>query len=112
MSKTIIEVEQVRGGQPRPYADAIYEAYLSCRCEGVLMHGAIFYQNLTQDHAKLLTKLFVHEFPDEPGHHFSPRLTTCEAVGPTQVMRETAHEKWTPKQESRWHVVVIVPCTD
>jgi hypothetical protein len=34
MSKWIIEVEDIRAGQPRPYADSQYESILTFRKEG------------------------------------------------------------------------------
>lgn len=112
MGKHVIEIVTVQAGQPRPYADARYEAYLSCRVEGTLLHGSVFYLQLKEEDVKILTRLFVREFPDEPAHAFSPRLERCAPVGPTPEMTQTAHEKWPPGPFTRWHVRVVQPFTD
>lgn len=107
MSTKILEVETVRAGQPWPYADSVWEAYISCRVEGLLKDGAALYLELDEAKIRTITKLFVREFPDEPPHVFAPRLTVCEPVGPTEKMKEIAHKKWEPEGKSRWHVIVV-----
>lgn len=112
MSKDVIEIDRVHAWQPRPYADSRYEAYLTCRVEGELMQGAMFYRRLKESEVQTLTRLFVHEYSAEPAHPFAARLETCKPIGPTAAMEQLAHPKWKPDWDSRWHVVVIVPFTD
>lgn len=112
MSKRIIEIEIVRAGQPRPYADAYYEAYITCLSEGTLLDGAKFYLALNEEDVKILTQQWVRNFTETPKHPFAPTLKVCRAVGPTQEMIRIAHEKWKPGLNSRWHVTVVVPYCD
>lgn len=112
MSKRILEIDLVHAGQPRRYADAYYEAYITCRDEGTLMDGAIFYLELSKEDVKILTQQWVRNFTKTPEHPFAPTLTVCKAVGPTPEMIQIAHEKWKPKKHSRWHVIVVEPYTD
>jgi len=111
MSKRIIEIELLHTGQPRPYADAYYEAYITCRDSGTLMHDAQFYYNLQEPDVRMLTKMWVHDFSDAPSHAFSPYLTLCTPIGPTQEMQDIADVKWQPAHATRWHVKVVVPYT-
>ena len=45
MSKTIIEIENIQSGQPRAYADSIYEANISIFNMGILNDGSGFYNS-------------------------------------------------------------------
>ena len=112
MFKNIIEIEILQAGQPRAYADSIYEAYISCRVEGALLRGKIFYLRLTEETVKGLTQLFVHPFDDIPTHAFSPRLTLCKPIGPSQEMISISDEQWKPDFDTRWHVKVELLFTD
>ena len=112
MSKRIIEIETVHAGQPRAYADAYYEAYITCRVEGTLMHGAQFYFILQEANVRILTKMWVRNFPDTPPHMLSPYLALCEPVEPTQAMRDIADTQWQPGPGTRWHVKVVEPYAD
>lgn len=111
MSQHEIIVLTVRHGQPRPYADSTYEAYISCRRTGVLTNNAIFYQRLTRAAIEDLTRIFVRPFHNPAAWHESA-LVTCDPVGPTPEMTEECHEKWPPTMETRWHVKVVKPYLD
>ena len=112
MFKNIIEIETLHAGEPCAYADSIYEAYISCRVEGSLLPRMIFYLRLTEEKVKGLTQLFIHPFDDIPTHAFSPRLTLCKPIGPSQDMIDKADKNWKPDHDTRWHVKVEMLFTD
>jgi len=123
----LLEINHLRGGQPRPYADAVYEAEITCFVaeslldgEGELASGC--YLELSEEVVRDLCRLFVRPFEDPPGDVFAPRLEVCEPVGPTSAM--VAHPRlcrpadpkyrdvWLPKKQSRWRVRVREPYCD
>jgi hypothetical protein len=112
MSKLSIEIDILQAGQPRAYADSFYEAYISCRVDGMLMDKAVFYRDLGEDTVKSLARLFVHGFDDVPKDWAAPVLKICAPVGPTPEMKSISHEKWEPKHVSRWHVLIVLAYTD
>lgn len=112
MSKEIIEIETLKAGQPRPYADSVYEATISVRVEGMLLNRVVFYRNLDERIVKGITRLFVGNFVDEP-NMFDARLEVCKPIGPSEEMKEIAkNPNWLPKENSRWLVKIIVPFDD
>jgi hypothetical protein len=50
-------IDHVESGQPRPYADAVFSAYISLRREGVLLNNQKFYVQLTEEKVKDLARL-------------------------------------------------------
>ena len=114
MSKTIVEIEILQAGQPRPYADSMYEAYVSCRLDGIYTYGRPVYRILTEHEVKQLAKLFVHSvvLPDEAGW-WEPQLKLCAAVGPTPDMIAESKDPGRPMpQEVRWHIQIVQQYTD
>ena len=112
MKKTI-EIESLRSGQARPYADSIYEANISIFNVGTLNDGSGFYDSLTKETVIKIAKMFVRNFEDEPQGWFSPKLVRCEPIGPTPEMTERCtHPKWKPGRDTRWNVVVREEYTD
>lgn len=79
-------IDHVEGGQPRPYADSIYSAYISLRREGVLLNDQKFYLQLDEQKVRHLARLCVRGFEDEPKNWASARLVECKDVGPTDEM--------------------------
>lgn len=113
MSKTIIEIENIQSGQPRAYADSIYEANISIFNMGILNDGSGFYNNLSKERVIEIAKMFVHKFDDHPVGWFSPKLIRCEPIGPTKEMTERCtHPKWQPGLNTRWNVVIKEAFTD
>lgn len=113
MSKEIIEIETLKTGQSKPYADSVYEATINIRIEGELLRGIVFYRTLNEEMVKKITRLFVREFVDEPGTFFGPRLEVCKPIGPSEEMKKIANNSnWLPKEDSRWLVRVVEPFMD
>lgn len=110
--KLVIEIETVRSGQPRAYADSEDEAIITARREGVLMGNSIFYMELKEETVKTITREFFRPFKDKPETPFDAKLVMCKAIGPTEEMRAAAHPRWAPGQKSRWRVVVREPYCD
>ena len=111
MSTTNIRIEMVKAGQPRPYADSEYEAFISEKVEGMLRGGAVFYRELRKEAIESLACHFVRKYSTEPGP-FDARLEICEPVGPTNEMTNECCENWKPKQQSRWRVFIREPYCD
>lgn len=109
--ETVI-IEHLQGGQPRAYADSVYEAIISIRVEGMLTNGGVFYRDMSQPRVEQIVALFVRPFARPPKDAWSPVLEVCEPTGPTTEMVEESHPKWKPKKESRWRVVVRQPYCD
>ena len=113
MSKKLIEIDTLQSGQPRPYADSVYEATISIYNIGTLMNNHGFYQTLNRKLVIELTKLFVHPFYETSTCWADSKLACCEPIGATKEMIEKcSHPMWQPKKESRWLVKVIAPFTD
>ena len=123
----LIEIRHRRGGQPRPYADAVFEAEITCfvaeslnDANGQQLSG--FYRRLSEEVVKDLCRLFVRPFDDPPKDTFSARLEVCEPIGPTREMEENPslcrpqapayRDVWAPKHDSRWLVRVREPYCD
>lgn len=62
-----IHIDTIQAGQPRAYADSIYENVLTYEGNGPLLPGASFRpaESLVKRHARVL----VHEWNDEPNWH-------------------------------------------
>lgn len=112
MSTRIIEIKTLRYGQPRPFADSFYEVEITSYEDGMLIGAKGFYHNLSREQVLKIFKTFVHDFEDEPKCWADSWLKACEGIGPTEAMKAKCHEKWEPKQNSRWRVCVVQPFTD
>lgn len=98
-------------GQPRPYADSVYSGWITIERDGELLDHAIFYQEISQELAATLAKLFIRKWEDSPGA-LGTRLQELTPIGPTVQMIQAAHPKWKPKLHSRWYVKVVQPYLD
>jgi hypothetical protein len=84
-----ITVEFLHAGQPRPYADSVYEALILI--EGGTpsteqgMHLPMGHKR-PMEQVKELVRCLVHEFSDE-GHALDARLDTLEVVEETDTYR-------------------------
>jgi hypothetical protein len=111
--KDYLIIDHVQGGQPRPYADSVYSAYISKRREEMLLNGRNLYIELDEQVVKGLARLCVRDFEDEPKNWASARLVECKAVGPTDEMKKEIGEgPWTPGTNTRWFVRIVEPYTD
>lgn len=106
----IVHIDREYGGQPRRYADSIYSGFIYIE-RPELVGGAIFYQTLTEQLVKELARLLISDWNDNPGA-FDTRLAVIRPVGPTEEMKQKAHPKWPPKEESRWYVKIVSPYCD
>ena len=106
--KDFVIIEHVQSGQPRPYADSIYSAYISKRREGVLTDGGSFYIQLQEPDVRELARVLVRPFKDNPEHVFVPCLAECRAEEPTEEMiKLSAGQNWKPTKGSRWFVKIV-----
>lgn len=116
MSRDYVIIDHVQGGQPRPYADSVYSAYISLRREGVLLNNQKFYIELTEQKVRELARLLIHDFKDNPEHLGHAQLVECRAVEPTTEMTEETggqySKDWKPKDRARWFVKIVQPYTD
>lgn len=112
MSKTIIEIDHICSGQPRPYADHVYEAYITMQGIGVLADPYVMFYNVKEEHAKELAKKYVHKWADEPGWA-GPALKVFESVGLTQAQQKLVPEGFRKHlNNARWHVKIVQPYLD
>lgn len=90
--KRIIEVETIQAGQPRPYADHIYESYITFSVPEGQMWARKW--GTHESTVKQFIPLLVGGYSENPEWHDS-RLEKLEQVSP-----------------GRWHVIVIQPFID
>ena len=100
MSKTVITIEHLRGGQPRPYADSVYEAKITAERHGVFTNGRVIPYYLTEAEVKKLTRMFVHGFSDNPEWDQS-RLKYLLPVKPKVISGKP--------QSGAWKVSIVQP---
>jgi hypothetical protein len=98
--KRSVEVDLIQSGQPRPYADHIYEGYLTFSVPDGQAWDSKFPN--TKDTVAQYAKLMVHhwddELPDDPMERwFAAKLDKLEQVS---------------EVPNKWHVIVRVPFTD
>ena len=75
---TVITVQTIQHGQPRPYADSAYEAVIACHQPNVMTTNAPSFRTLTRDEALALARIFVHDFSEDGGQHgMGARLVRC-----------------------------------
>lgn len=94
-----ITVEHIRSGQPRPYADSVYEAIITI--EGGIPSSQKGYDlrwRGQESTIKEIAKMFVRNFADTPTP-FQTGLTEIEMIEETDFCR-------------RWRVVIVEPYTD
>lgn len=99
-----IEVEHLQRGQPRPYADHMYEA----RIKVTSAYGA----RLFEGQMKHLVRAVVHGFHEEDGDlsmagHFRPKLKKLDRLS----SRPLTDEKFGPLEEV-WYVLIQEPFCD
>jgi hypothetical protein len=92
--KRFIEVDLKQAGQPRPYADSIYEGYLTFSVPEGQMYASKWPKDPEQ--VKPFAQLLIEPWYDEP-QWYQSRLKTLERV---------------PGETNRWHVIVIRPYLD
>jgi hypothetical protein len=88
-----VTVELVRAGQPRAYADHVYEAYLTFSVPEGLGWSSKYGRK--EEQVKPYIPLFVHPFVEENRQWHQPWLEKLEQVSP-----------------GRWHVIVKSPYLD
>jgi hypothetical protein len=83
MNDRTITLNIIRAGQPRAYADSVYEGVFT------------FSWQPNETDVKAIAKVMLHPFVDEPTHALESRLQKFE--------------KRTPNQ---WHIEILSPFTD
>ena len=76
---TIISIQRIRSGQPRPYADSIDEALIFCHQPNAMTTNAPLVRTITRKDAELLARMFVGQWTDEP-KFLESRLELLEAA--------------------------------
>lgn len=93
MRNMTVTVEHIRGGQPRPYADNEYEAYLTFSVpDGQLWASKAGHSNAF---VKPYVRLMVHSFVEGRREWHEPWL-----------------EKMTQVEPGRWHIIIKSPYLD
>lgn len=99
-------------GQPRPYADSIYDALVSVYEDSPKKH----YIPITREEAIRLFKdrVYAH-WREDPEYILEPRLEICEPVGISpkeQLEKGVPPEFVSDEKEIRWRIRVKAPFTD
>lgn len=107
MNGTCVAIEVLRSGQSAPYADHVYEALIVCFIPNRGPANAILPRVIDADEAKVLAKLFVHDFIDNPTAEqwACPILTTIHATdNPCGMVDPPGHKE--RGMSSCWRVVI------
>ncbi len=91
--KTVIIIEHLASGQPRPYADSRWHARIVAERHGVYTDGRTLPCNLNEADAKELAKRFVRTFV-ENGEWHQPKLAFAKPVNPKIVDGEQLSGEW------------------
>lgn len=107
----VISVQTIRAGQPRAYADSIYEALIFCHRPNVFTTGAPAMAFITEEEAKSLAKIFVHRFEDTP-KFLEPRLVSIKPEkNPCGLDESSTLFNWEGRAPC-WRVVINQPYCD
>ena len=105
---TVITIKTIRHGQARAYADSVYEAVIYCYQPNVLTTNAPLPRYITKETAKVLARLFVHDWADTPKFG-EPSL---EFLGPEPDPCRLVTSPMPLDKSSCWRVVVMQPYLD
>jgi len=100
-----IEVEWIQAGQPRAYADSVYEAKISFMQKNAIRQGEVTKRYVTEDEAKKIAQMFVrpfHEGSDRAWHH--AKLAVCAMLDAKKAMGA--------EKASQWRVKIVEPYKD
>ena len=107
---TVITIQTIRHGQPRPYADSYYEALIACHNPNVMTTNSPGFRTLTKEDALALARIFVHEYTEDGGQYgMGARLVSCTPQpSPFGVM------KFKPQEDRAyaWRVLITQPYSD
>jgi hypothetical protein len=108
---TVVTIQTIQHGQPRPYADSAYEAVIACHQPNAMTTNAPSFRTLTKDDALALARIFVHDFTEDGGPYgMSPRLIRCSPdKNPFGIV-----EKFKPGEGRAyaWRVLITQPYCD
>lgn len=104
MSKTVITIEQLEGGQRGAYADSRYRACIKAERHGVYTDGRVIPLRLSKDEAEQLARRFVHNWSANSEWH-QPRLESIRPItGPDTIDGV--------QRSVGWEVLIIQPFLD
>lgn len=101
--RTIITIEHLAAGQPRPHADSRYHARITAERHGVYTNDTVIPCYMDEGEITALTRLFVHNFYDEP-EWYQSRLFRATAVNPKTILGTI--------KSGEWEVLVVEPYLD
>lgn len=109
----VIGIQHIHGGQPRPYADSIYESVIFLHQPNALTTGAPLTRSITEAEARALARIFVRGWSDDPQflqpylEFIRPEPNPCglEDYGATKRPGD-------PVRSCCWRVRVVEPYCD
>jgi hypothetical protein len=108
---TVVSIKTICSGQPRPYADSVYEAVIFCHQPNSLTTNAPNLRVIDSEQAKAIARIFVHHWDDTPANWASSRLSFIRPEPNPCGIEE--HKSHTDRGlHSCWRVQVISPFTD
>ena len=104
---TVVSVELIHAGQPRPYADSVYEALIFCHQPNSKTTNAPHVRTIDIEEAKAIARIFVHGFDDTPADWASPKLEFIRPEpNPCGLEEYASHER-----HSCWRVRITLAFT-
>lgn len=108
---TVVSIQTISAGQPRPYADSVYEAVIFCHQPNSLTTNAPNTRVINIEQAKAIARIFVHHWDDTPENWASSRLSFIRPEP-----NPCGLEEWQGHSDiglhSCWRVQVVSPFTD
>ena len=108
---TVVSIQSISAGQPRPYADSIYEALIFCHQPNSLTTNAPNLRVIDIEQAKAIARIFVHHWDDTPANWASANLGFIRTE-PNPCGMEEWKVHTDKGLHSCWRVQVILPFTD
>ena len=108
---TVITIERIRSGQPRPYADSVGEYRIALHQPNVLTTNSPMIRLIDEESAKAIARVIVLDFPktDNPKDWWSTKLDYFRAEKNPWGLDEGSKEDGA---SACWHFQMTTPYTD
>lgn len=106
---TVISFQHVRSGQPRPYADSVYETIICAHQPNIYTTGAPGLRYISRTVARELARTFVRNFSDTPAPYGAVLRELTPCPNPWGIP-ERGHDE--EDLSACWRVVIVEPFTD
>lgn len=108
---TVISIQRIRGGQPRPYADSVDEALIFCFHPNIWTTNGPCPSYIGREDAARLARLFVGGWEDDP-KFLDSRLELLEPAPNPCGLKELGSMRDEKVRACCWRVIIRHPYCD